>query len=382
MLRRRPPALPSVVVVVALELAACARDNTETSSFSGGGSQPVTSASGSTSTGDTSTSTSSSGSTSTSSSGSTSTGEDSASEDAASTAAASAGTWDMGTPPDFDPTPVGCKGKIDFLFVISSHFEMTKYQDRLKAAFPVFVGLLGQELADFDYQIMVVSAGGNALLNGCSDCYMMCDGCDVPGCPEDFPCDGQFVECDITEGAAVTITGNFDASNKRCELATEHRYITTADAATLEESFTCIATLGAGPKTPVAARMMESALEPDLLEGGCNHGFVRPDALLVVVVVQAGQDNGSPGTPASWYDTLVNVKGGNEEAVVVLVISDDSDLRGGVCPDTGLGANNLRWFAETAAHGRFLSVCEGDYGPFFEQGAALAQDQCAVLVPQ
>jgi hypothetical protein len=46
----------------------------------------------------------------------------------------------MGTPPDFDPTPVGCQGKIDFLFVISSHFEMTKYQDRLKAAFPVFVG--------------------------------------------------------------------------------------------------------------------------------------------------------------------------------------------------------------------------------------------------
>jgi hypothetical protein len=109
---------------------------------------------------------------------------------------------------------------------------------------------------------------------------------------------------------------------------------------------------------------------------------VRPDALLVVVVVQSSQDNGSPGTPASWYDTLVDVKGGNEEAVVVLVISDDSDLRGGVCPDVGLGANNLRWFAEAAAHGRFLSRCEGDYGPFFEQGAALALDQCAVLVPQ
>jgi hypothetical protein len=45
----------------------------------------------------------------------------------------------VGTSPDFDPTPIGCQGKIDFLFVISSHFEMKKYQDRLKAAFPVFV---------------------------------------------------------------------------------------------------------------------------------------------------------------------------------------------------------------------------------------------------
>jgi hypothetical protein len=31
-----------------------------------------------------------------------------------------------------------------------------------------------------------------------------------------------------------------------------------------------------------------------MLEGGCNDGFVRPDALLVVVVVQATQDNGAP----------------------------------------------------------------------------------------
>ncbi|MBL8971499.1 MAG: hypothetical protein JNK56_13000 [Myxococcales bacterium] len=375
MLRRRPPALLSAVV--ALELAsACARDNTETG-FTGGGSQSATSPAGSTSTGDASTSTSSSGSTS-GSSGSTSTGDD-----AASTAGASAGTWDVGTSPDFDPTPIGCQGKIDFLFVISSHYEMSLVQEQLQAAFPAFVGVLEQELAAFDYQIMVVSAGGNALLNGCGDCYMMCDGCDVPGCPEDFPCDGQFVDCDVTEGAGVTITGNFGASNKRCALATEHRYITTADAATLTESFTCIATLGEGPKTPVAMESMTSALEPDMLNGGCNDGFIRPDALLVVVVVQSNYDDLSPGTPEDWYDTLLTVKGGKEAAVVVLVISSDKDLPDPVCGETNSEPNELRILAqETAAHGRFLSVCEDDYGPFLKEGAALALEQCAVLVPQ
>jgi hypothetical protein len=375
-MRLRPLALLSVAA--ALDLApGCARDNGESSSFTGGGPQSATIAADSSSTsssGDTSTST---GSTSTSSSGSTSTGEDSA-----STAAASAGTWDVGTSPDFDPTPIGCQGKIDFLFVISSHFEMKQFQTRLQAAFPAFVDLLKQDLADFDYQIMVVDAGTNALLGpNCYDCELTCGDCQVPGCPEDYPC-GPFVECDITEGAGVTITANFGASNKRCDLATEHRYITTADDATLADSFACIATLGEGPKTPVAARSMVSAVKPEILSTGCNAGFVRPDALLVVVVVQAAQDTLSPGSPASWYDALVTVKGDNEEAVVVLVISEDSAQRGGVCPDVGLGDNTLRIFANTAAHGRFLSVCADDYGPFLKEGAELALDQCAVLVPQ
>ena len=379
-MRLRPLALLSVAA--ALDLApGCARDNAESSSFSGG-SQPATSPADSSSTGSSSdTSTSSSGSTSTSSSGSTSTGED-----AASTAAASAGTWDVGTSPDFDPTLIGCQGKIDFLFVISSHFEMKEFQLRLQAAFPTFVNLLRQDLADFDYQIMVVDAGTNALLNKCFDCYM-CNTCQQPGCldfggPEDYPCDGPFEECDVTDGAGVTITGNFGASNKRCDLATEHRYITTADDATLADSFGCIATLGEGPKTPVAAEAMVAAVQPEILSTGCNAGFVRPDALLVVVVVQAGQDNLSPGTPASWYDALVTAKGDNEEAVVVLVISDDSELPDSVCNFDVAGKNTLLALANTAAHGRFLSVCEEDYGPFLKEGAALALDQCAVLVPQ
>jgi len=373
-MRLRPLALLSVAA--ALDLApGCARDNAESSSFTGGGPQPATIAADSSSTsssGDTSTST---GSTSTSSSGSTSTGEDSAST------AAAAGTWDVGTSSDYEPT-IGCQGKIDFLFVISSHFEMKEVQLQLQAAFPTFVNLLRQDLADFDYQVMVVDAGTSSLLGeDCYDCELTCGACQEPGCPEDYPC-GPFVMCDITEGAGVTITANFGASNKRCELATEHRYITTADDATLETSFECIATLGEGPKTPVAAESMVSAVQPEILSTGCNAGFVRPDALLVVVIVESGKDNLSPGTPASWYDTLVTVKGGNEEAVVVLVISSDNELPDSVCDTQEPSDNPLRILANTAAHGRFLSICETDYGPFLQEGAALALDQCAVLVPQ
>jgi hypothetical protein len=128
---------------------------------------------------------------------------------------------------------------------------------------------------------------------------------------------------------------------------------------------------------------MVSAVQPEILSNGCNAGFVRPDALLVVVVVQAAQDTLSPGTPASWYDALVTAKGGNEEAVVVLVISERLRPAGRtVCLPRARTPNTLQVFANTAAHGRFLSVCVDDYGPFLKEGAALALDQCAVLVPQ
>lgn len=42
--------------------------------------------------------------------------------------------------PDFgDDSAVGCKGKIDFLFVISRQANMTLRQKQLTAAFPQFI---------------------------------------------------------------------------------------------------------------------------------------------------------------------------------------------------------------------------------------------------
>jgi hypothetical protein len=138
----------------------------------------------------------------------------------------------------------------------------------------------------------------------CSDDCYMCIGCTMPGCgdfggPLDYPCDYVPSACDITEGAGVVVTGNFDASNQPCEL------------------------FGGNP--PVAAWMMMAALEPDMLDGGCNDGFLRDDALLAVIELTGTGDDLSPGTPQSWYDALVAAKHGNEEAVVILAFSHDLD---------------------------------------------------------
>jgi hypothetical protein len=171
--------------------------------------------------------------------------------------------------------------------------------------------MLEDEFADFDYHIMVVDAGANAMIYDCLNCYM-CIGCQEPGCvefggPADYPCDAPLTECDVKEGAGVTITGNFGASNKRCELATEHRYITTADAATLEESFTVHRHARRGPEDAggdggpmVCDRARRCSQRRLQRRGSCGRTPCSSSSSST-----ANQDSLSPGTPASWYDALV-----------------------------------------------------------------------------
>ena len=142
---------------------------------------------------------------------------------------------------------------------------------------------------------------------------------------------GPFVLCDVTSGAGVTITGNFNATNKRCDLFGGNRYIVKGEPDP-EAMFKCIATVGEGPKTPVPMTVMQHALEPDMLSGGCNDGFLRKDALLAVVVLNGEQDNLTPGTPQDWYDALVAAKGGNKEAVRLEIVQKPSSAKGSRLP--------------------------------------------------
>ena len=100
------------LVGAALELASGCGDTVASPGFTSG-PHPMTSASSGSDTSGNSTSTSSSGSTR---------GEDSGSGavSASGTTTGAVSTLDMGLIPDFGGQPIGCQGKIDFLFVISS----------------------------------------------------------------------------------------------------------------------------------------------------------------------------------------------------------------------------------------------------------------------
>jgi hypothetical protein len=75
------------------------------------------------------------------------------------------------------------------------------------------------------------------------------------------------------------------AANKLCDLHGGHRYI-VGDDPDMAGAFECIAKVGASGGDPLMGDAMIAALSPKLNgPGGCNEGFLREDALLVVALI-------------------------------------------------------------------------------------------------
>ncbi|MCY1009311.1 hypothetical protein OV079_27855 [Nannocystis pusilla] len=279
--------------------------------------------------------TSTSGDASTSTSTSTSSAEDSAAASSAShssTSSASSGIPDGGTPPDGgDKPPPGCMGKVDLVFSISSRWTMKGAQDWLKASFPGFIDTLETEFAGFDYHILVPMQGSGVWgIPSCKGCVDTC-----PAGPEDYPCGAALEPCDTVQGAGITFSAGWDASNERCDLAGGHRYITAAQP-DLASAFTCVASVGTSGGGLVAEAAVSTLRDEINAPAGCNAGFLRDDALLVVVAIDDTWDEDSEGTAQDWADALVEAKGGDADAVVLLVITNDIDDPDGLCGYEGV----------------------------------------------
>ncbi|MDC0668828.1 hypothetical protein [Nannocystis radixulma] len=322
------------------------------------------------------TTSSSGGDASTSSSSSSTSG---ASEDTTATSSSTASNIpDVGMIPDGgDGPPPGCKGKVDFVFTISGHPTMAPKQERLKASFPGFIATLESEFADFDYHILSANTAGFWGYPSCAGCDDVC--AELP----EFPCGTPPQPCDLVRGAGMTYPIGKDASNQRCELASGLRYI-TAGQPDLVEAFTCIASMGANGSDQVAGVTgMALADEMNHAPGACNEGFLRDDALLVVVAIQDTYDQFSAGTPADWRDALVEAKGGNSDAVVLLVISTDKDDPDGLCGYHPGSEHELRtWTELMQPNALFGSICAEGYSDYFATVAEMIKSQCDVFVPQ
>ncbi|WAS91730.1 hypothetical protein [Nannocystis punicea] len=319
--------------------------------------------------------------TSTTTSSSTGAAEDSAAASTANSSTSSAGGIpDGGAPPDGgDKPPQGCGGKVDLLFTISSQSTMKLAQGWLKSSFPGFIDTLESEFGDFDYHILSANTSplwGHPVL--CAGCKDIC-----PEVPE-YPCGVTPEPCDTIAGAGVTYPIGEDASNKRCDLASGLRYITPGQP-DLEEAFSCIASVGTSG-APLVAEMTMAALADEInAPGGCNEGFLRDDALLVVVAIQDTWDEDSVGTAQDWANALVEAKGGDPDAVVLLVIASDTDDPDGLCGYSGVppGYHKLRTWTELVPHSVFGSICnEQGYAAYFAEAATKIKAQCDVFVPQ
>lgn len=265
-----------------------------------------------------------------------------------------------------------CK-KVDLLFVIDNSGSMADEQLNLAASVPSFIASMQNELAETEgYNIGVIT----------TDLYIF-----------DISCSP------LSIGNLVTMTGGEFSSNQQCgPYSSGQRYMTEND--NLDDKFNCAARVGvsgAGDEHPIEAAL--TALRPPLADaGGCNEGFLREDALLVVVFITDEEDDhetpesscngnvepGSPGEPATWFQDLIAVKGGDESKIVVVSLVGPDAATGQMCPalDKCNGgvvgaevATRILELTRMFTYGFIGPVCE-DFGPTFQESIAVIKTAC------
>ncbi len=286
----------------------------------------------------------------------------------------SSGAWDLGGP-DFPGFSPGCQGKIDFLISISENPSMDMEQEALKASFPAFLETIGESFSNFDYHIMIPNMEDHWGDASCANCVDVCEN-GGPG----YPCTAEIEICDETQGAGQTFPAGFGASNKRCVLQDKRRYIAPGEP-DVPGAFSCLASVGTSGY-PFVMNGVNFALSD--VPKFCNVGFLREDALLVVIVVSDVDDFGSNGQPETWVPALLEAKQGDPEGALVLMLLRDSDLPEGLCKPYDPVDDKyfrLRRWGRLVPHAFTGSTCAPSFAPFFEEAAGYVKSQCEVFVP-
>lgn len=299
------------------------------------------------------------------------------------------GPMDTGGPPKLDAAAPGDPGMgnagdggedpgcehVDLLFVIDNSGSMSDEQANLVNSVPSFISEIQIQLADTDtYHVGVIT----------SDEYEYNGSCDK-------------------EGAMVTATGGDDSSDAVCgPYADGYRYMTENDD--LEVAFSCAAMVGTdgdGDERPM--QTMQAALSPEMnAPGKCNDGFLRDDALLVIVIITDEEDDheldgcmqsahpGSSGEPETWFDQVVAAKGGIEENIVVLALVGPPGPDPAVCPvlDKCVGgaegaevAERIVAFTTMFTNGFVGRICEPTYASFFSEAVGVITSACDNFEP-
>jgi hypothetical protein len=257
----------------------------------------------------------------------------------------------------------GCQ-KVDILFVIDNSGSMVEEQASLLASFSGFVDGIQAELATADsYHLGVVT----------TDAYAN----NAPGCQ--------------TLGALVTQTGGDSAAGLDClPFSTGARYLDDTEP-DLDAKFSCIAQVGvSGSGDEIQAQSGYTAVSPEMnAPGACNDGFIREDALLVVVIITDEEDTpdcipffgclggGSEGNPPDWFQKFSMAKGGIQENIVMLANVGQSPQN--TCSaDHGVRLIALtNWFF----NGFVGDICAPDYSPFFTSAISVIEDACDNFTP-
>lgn len=312
---------------------------------------------------------------------------------------------------------VGCDA-VDFLFVIDNSGSMADEQQQLVDSVPGFVSAIEERLpaGTGTYHIMVTDSDP-WVYGGCEDACTEAAACEAQSadgsCDCGYPCalrglcsdigdyvcgETQPMECEDILGAGITHPRGRDASNTTCDFASGRRFIASGEP-DLSGAFECAARVGTN--SSLGEKPMEAMIQGLTGSGdvaSCNEGFLRDNAVLVVVIITDEDDNGphaddlegdSAGSPQAWVDALVEAKNGNADAIISMALIGDGDAPDGICepldPATFEGAEpapRIREFTQMwGNHGIVGSVCADSYLEFFESAVETIGSACDEFVP-
>jgi len=358
------------LILAALVLAACG-DTTSPGFSTGPG---VTSVSAATSGSSTSGGTSSTG----------------PADDSAVSSTSTSTLRDVGTAMDFGTgQPPGCQGKVDLLFVIARTGTMDTEQAQLLASFPGFVDTIEEKLEGFDFHIMVANPDGEWPGWACEKggaCLEYFPNCGPDAL--DYQCSkypNMMTACDAELGAGLIFNAGGGAANKLCDLYGGNRYIISGEP-NMDEALECIAKVGWSGGIPPMGEALVAALSYNLNKpGGCNDGFLREDALLVVTMISDTYDNASFTWPYQWYDKIIAAKK-DPRAVVMLGVVPQPHVEGEPyvlgCTYDDEEDGKIRDLIERFPYKAYGDTCAPSYAPFFDEAADKIGEACGSFIPQ
>jgi hypothetical protein len=225
-----------------------------------------------------------------------------------------------------DTTPAICD--VDILLVLDTSGSMFDSAKSLRdVAFPSFIGQLSGDPGIGSFRVAVTrhmfgeNAAGSAgnvndslfLTEGFDpqyQCQDMMDGCDAEGHEyEDLGGGAFYYLCDDVPEMSHQVS---------CDFASGKRWM-EGPSATFADEFVCVGNFACHQYTDLNERPIRASIE-SLTEPG-NTGFLRPEALLVVILLTDENDRSAGMTNLEVHDAILALKGGDEKHVVVLSLA-------------------------------------------------------------
>ena len=254
---------------------------------------------------------------------------------------------------------------VDFLFVVGDAPSSVAIdsQERLAAAVPGMIASLSADFPSLDYHVAVV-------------------GTDTPDLNPTPPDNCNEVGAMLTDHAgAPESCGPFDSGA---------HFMNNSDD--LAAGMECLSNMGESGQVEKPMDSLRFSLGTPLASaGGCNDGFMRENALLVVVVLSAYYDGpghplgstfGSSGTPQEWHQDVLAAKDGDAGRVVTLSLVYD-EASGCSAPFDSMHefANpvNIVDFTNQFDNGMVGGICNDTYTPFFTSALPMIEEVCTAM---